>query len=1601
MPTVVEFYEFSKLATAAYVVQDSNALAGVSIAEKSDEQRRLPAALANMTFVQNPIVNPSVWTIPEDGYYESDGTGFAATLFERGGKKVVAIRGTEFGDSDQFLKDLVLADLAGIGVLGLALAQTVSMFNWINLLRTPREGYAAQLQIRSSITDPRAMDPTLNVVSLPSGVPFQQVYLYFVSSAVEGLGVIGESEIISVTGHSLGGHLAALAARLFPSLVGEAYVYNSPGFDPVSTNLVRSLAFLLSPWLATQMGPAAAGIFPGANRRTEEFIGLFAPYVRSAFGTSPASSFDGLTIYNIESEDSAPGNDLSIVSSVITGSQILGAETFITTEGNSHLIEPLMDSLALQALIYSMNSTLSPAQIGRVLEAVSNKTADTQEKLVEALHKLFKQETVSLIHVDVEKDDPVLGPAGIGSGNIAGRRDYYRELLILEEAIRAVPAVTFSALSDLPASELAIRAGAANGLAYRYALRELNPFAILGPDSLYTDHNANGALGLFVESPTATAGMTSAYIADRARFLSWKMQINAADALNVAFSNDSRTWSFEDRTLNYGVLISRVGATTSPTPSQISRVIFGSDADSQSLLGGIDNDHLYGGAGNDLLDGKAGSDYLEGNAGDDTLIGGPGDDELRGGAGFDTYEYKTGDGFDRIIDSDGRGEIIYKERKLTGGTKVSDGLYVDEFGVQYFLFDYTEGFGSLLIGGDIHVEDYATGALGLTFGGEIEIPAVPEIVALNVYEYSAYPAGFNSSDIKEVLRVLYGSMRDDLFFVSDQLSALLGRSGSDMAILDANAYGIDIDMGAGEDYIDASGSSGVVLSGRLAGGAGNDYIRAGDGNDAIWGDNYLATHRVSSGVDFVGIDGFTYNLGPASGSGLLPTFGVFGAPFDHVSSSPEFAQANLVDLASDGAIFSGSLEDAIKYVLGSDGEFDDFIDAGGGDDFVIGGSGSDHILGGSGNDQIWGDYGGGTLDAPTYQRLADRFGALALLFGRPGDDYIDGGPGDDSIFDTDGGDDILLGGEGNDTVVSVEAYWTPADGAGAHNVIDGGAGNDVMEIHNDTGGFDVVEGGDGDDRIQIYASHYRRDTDGDGEFDLIGLTPGRAFVYGGRGNDVLIVSADEALVDGGSGDDDYTVAGRSITISDASGEDTLRLPALFDHASFDAFMETLLTQYEDAFSNQTLSAFVTQDGADLVATLSTTVDNIEVDYSQIRIRGWAENSERRIEHIVVSDGFGGEVVLTSDQFETWGGFHVGGAGPDELLNGTDYADLVFGRGGDDVIVTGAGDDRIYGGTGDDEMYGGSGNDVYYYAIADGRDIVYDVSGFDEIRFGPGLFAQDVRATKSQTGIVLSIGDGTDSIGVFGGTRSDPGVEQLRFADGSTVMVTSLLPPEAFAADPGPEDGGTVEPPGGGGAPAGTTGPEVSVAREAAAAAVAQTAETGKSPLAREIPFDQPPTLAGEGSIRASGEFISQSADTAEPQFRVADERKPRSSAPLDMQAMLDAMDEFDATGEGTAAVNGGSTSQFLRRSGEPEEDPRAAYALTSLALTNALLEFHLMQSDLYGTPDGGAAWFAAADSLIGLGMGPGASASGLTTFARRNSSLQTFAGLQEGFTRLT
>ncbi|MDD2743827.1 MAG: calcium-binding protein, partial [Rhodocyclaceae bacterium] len=209
---------------------------------------------------------------------------------------------------------------------------------------------------------------------------------------------------------------------------------------------------------------------------------------------------------------------------------------------------------------------------------------------------------------------------------------------------------------------------AEGNVAYRYALKELNSFAVVGAD--YTIHNSSGELELY-DSASGTGSLSREWLQDRAAMLSALLVRNTEDNTDTTMGGDNIV--YRDIS-NDGVIELRYGSIWTGDDSR-KHIIFADDS-GRTLSGGSVDDHLYGGAGidtlnggdgNDRLEGGKGNDNLNGGTGDDTLIGGTGDDILIGGAGTDTYIYRTGEGADTITDSDGAGNIQFDGTTLSGG----------------------------------------------------------------------------------------------------------------------------------------------------------------------------------------------------------------------------------------------------------------------------------------------------------------------------------------------------------------------------------------------------------------------------------------------------------------------------------------------------------------------------------------------------------------------------------------------------------------------------------------------------------------------------------------------------------------------------------------------------------------------------------------------------------------------------------------------------------------------------------------------------------------------------------------------------------------------
>ena len=355
--------------------------------------------------------------------------------------------------------------------------------------------------------------------------------------------------------------------------------------------------------------------------------------------------------------------------------------------------EYLPDAQALAWLVSSIDSSFSTDDLNALIDAASASGDQAgAQHLVEALSRI------------------VSGGAGSADSTPAG---FYRSVFATIDAVQAAyPAgLELQSLVSTSATLISDSAGQTGetGVAYRYALNQLNVFVLVGAD--YSDFNANGELDLYDEA-TGHGTFTADYLADRPELLAAMVRTNIDDLV----PNSAGTTVVPGLGSTYAD--SDAGIRLTGTTPAAGLVLFNGDTGG-TITGTDGNDHLYGeggddviiaGAGNDMLDGGVGNDDLSGGAGDDIVMGGAGADTLRGGAGkdllqggagddlmigdgdgdileggtgMDTYRVRRGD---VIRDADGQGTIQFGDAAtptstttvITGGTAVGEGpLYVE------------------------------------------------------------------------------------------------------------------------------------------------------------------------------------------------------------------------------------------------------------------------------------------------------------------------------------------------------------------------------------------------------------------------------------------------------------------------------------------------------------------------------------------------------------------------------------------------------------------------------------------------------------------------------------------------------------------------------------------------------------------------------------------------------------------------------------------------------------------------------------------------------------------------------------------------------------
>ena len=472
------------------------------------------------------------------------------------------------------------------------------------------------------------------------------------------------------------------------------------------------------------------------------------------------------------------------------------------------------------------------------------------------------------------------------------------------------------------------------------------------------------------------------------------------------------------------------------------------------------------------------------------------------------------------------------------------------------------------------------------------------------------------------------------------------------------------------------------------------------------------------------------------------------------------------------------------------GPGNDFLQGDNNDDNLIGGAGDDTLLGLDGNDLLDGGADNDILAGAAGEDLLDGRAGNDLLSGGDGIDLLDGGEGNDTLIG-DRGDDNINGGDGDDRVI-----WNNGDGS---DIIEGGAGFDVVEVNgadgagdnfalnangprvrferlnlgqfnlnvndverfeinglggddtltvNDLSGTDaqqvVFDGGDGNDLLDgtnavlplFGIGGAGNDTLlGGAGNDLLRGGDGIDLLDGGEGNDTLIGDRGNDNINGGDGDD-------RVIWNNGDGSDVIEGGAGFDVVEVNGA--------DGAGDNFALNA----NGPRVrFERLNLGQFNLDVnDVEQFEINGLGGDdtltvndlSGTDVELVVFNGGDGNDLLDGTNAVLPLVG--IGGNGNDTLIGGAGD-DNLRGDAGNDSLVGGAGDDNLIGDAGDDTLIGGDGDDNL--VGGDGNDVLISGNGITTFTF--------------DTGAAFDSSDlGLDSILNFVGSQDRISLEQSTF-----------------------------------------------------------------------------------------------------------------------------------------------------------------------------------------------------------------------------------------------
>lgn len=746
---------------------------------------------------------------------------------------------------------------------------------------------------------------------------------------------------------------------------------------------------------------------------------------------------------------------------------------------------------------------------------------------------------------------------------------------------------------------------------------------------------------------------------------------------------------------------------------------FNAGSGDDTVTGGALDDIINGDAGNDILNGGTGVDVLNGGADDDRLIleditiG----DSVDGGDGTDTFVFAAANGANHSL--------------AVAPTQITvDGTSISVTNVENYELSGADGDDAFVLG-SIATGDIADGKAGndrFTFDDD---SAASSTITIG--------AGSLTVDAEVISLVDIETMR--------------------------------IEAGAGNDIINGA-APGEVLQGQagddtIFGNGGNDIVQGGTGVDTLFGgmgDDSLSMSDANTGDSADGgggTDTFTYDDDTNSSSNI--TIGLAGVTVDSATIMLNDIEQIRIEAGNGNDTIIGS---AVGDIIQGQGDHDiimagagnDVAQGGDGNDVVSGGTGTDVLDGGAGDDRLSlddinaGDNINGGADTDTFVHVL-RAGSNHTVTTSATQVDVDGtilsvtnvenyeftGAELDDSFTTGDGDDVLIGGDGNDD----------HNAAGGDNILSGGAGNDRFAV---TDGSNTIDGGAGADQLffinpdlttftgdvtfnfvtgtasvagggnstvtgieTLFTGSGDDMITGDGSNNAIFADGGNNTIFGGGGNDSISVTDGNNTIDGGAGTNSLNMSSVTADTTVNLATNTASVAGVAGTSSVMNIATVFTGTGDDTVTGDGLNnAIFVGDGNNTVSAGGGN-DTIVVTDGNNTIDGGADSDTLNMNSLSADI----TLDLSANTASVAGVAGTSSVANIENVNTGSGNDTVTGDIMNNALNGAAGTDTLEGGGGGDSLTGGAGSDSFVYrAISDSSfglgDAVQDFDATDDL-----------------------------------------------------------------------------------------------------------------------------------------------------------------------------------------------------------------------------------------------------------------------------------------------